>query len=154
MARSYGAHKVRDWGKVEALATSMAANGWQGAPIVLLDDTQAMTGVHRLAACAQAEIEPETVLLEDRTRTILAHNDSPDVGFDVGINPYRGCSHGCAYCYARPMHEYLGFSAGLDFETRILVKRKAPDLLREALSSKRWTPRVIAMTLQRSAVGA
>lgn len=89
---------------------------------------------------------PETVLLEDRTRTILAHNDSPDVGFDVGINPYRGCSHGCAYCYARPMHEYLGFSAGLDFETRILVKRKAPDLLREALSSKRWTPRVIAMS--------
>lgn len=65
MARIYGAHKVRDWGKVEALATSMAANGWQGAPIVLLDDTQAMTGVHRLAACAQAEIEPETVLLDD-----------------------------------------------------------------------------------------
>jgi hypothetical protein len=73
---------------------------------------------------------PETELLEDATRSILAHNDSPDVGFDVGINPYRGCSHGCAYCYARPTHEYLGFSAGLDFETRILVKRRAPELLR------------------------
>jgi DNA repair photolyase len=89
---------------------------------------------------------PETVLLEDATRSILARNDSPDVGFDVGINPYRGCSHGCAYCYARPTHEYLGFSAGLDFETRILVKRKAPDLLREALSSPRWRPQVIGLS--------
>ena len=89
---------------------------------------------------------PDTILLEDATRSILAHNDSPDVGFDVGINPYRGCSHGCVYCYARPTHEYLGFSAGLDFETRILVKRRAPELLREALSSKRWRPRVIAIS--------
>lgn len=89
---------------------------------------------------------PETVLLEDATRSILSRNDSPDVGFDVGLNPYRGCSHGCAYCYARPTHEYLGFSAGLDFETRILVKRKAPDLLREALSSPRWEPRVIGLS--------
>jgi len=89
---------------------------------------------------------PETVLLEDASRSILSHNDSPDVGFDVGINPYRGCSHGCSYCYARPTHEYLGFSAGLDFETRILVKKRAPDLLREALSSKRWRPRVIGLS--------
>ena len=89
---------------------------------------------------------PETVLLEDATRSILAHNDSPDVGFDVGINPYRGCSHGCVYCYARPTHEYLGVSAGLDFETRILVKRRAPELLRDALSSKRWRPRVIGLS--------
>lgn len=89
---------------------------------------------------------PETVLLEDATRSILSPNDSPDVGFDVGLNPYRGCSHGCAYCYARPMHEYLGFSAGLDFETRILVKRTAPELLREALSSPRWTPQVIGLS--------
>jgi len=89
---------------------------------------------------------PETELLEDATRSILAHNDSPDVGFDVGINPYRGCSHGCAYCYARPTHEYLGFSAGLDFETRILVKRRAPELLREALSARSWKPRVIGLS--------
>ncbi len=89
---------------------------------------------------------PETVLLDDTSRTILAHNSSPDVGFDVGINPYRGCSHGCSYCYARPSHEYLGFSAGLDFETKILVKRKAPELLRAALSSKRWRPRVIGLS--------
>lgn len=89
---------------------------------------------------------PETVLLEDATRTILAKNDSPDVGFSVGLNPYRGCSHGCSYCYARPMHEYLGYSAGLDFETRILVKRRAPDLLRKELSSRRWTPQVIGLS--------
>ncbi len=89
---------------------------------------------------------PETMLLEDATRTILAKNDSPDVGFSVGLNPYRGCSHGCSYCYARPMHEYLGYSAGLDFETRILVKRKAPDLLRDELSSRRWTPQVIGVS--------
>ena len=89
---------------------------------------------------------PRTVLLEDATRSILSRNDSPDVGFDVGINPYRGCSHGCVYCYARPMHEYLGFSAGLDFETRIVVKRKAPELLREALASPKWRPQVIALS--------
>jgi len=89
---------------------------------------------------------PETVLLDDATRTILARNDSPDVGFDMGINPYRGCSHGCSYCYARPTHEYLGFSAGLDFETKILVKRRAPELLRDALSSKRWRPQVIGLS--------
>ena len=91
-------------------------------------------------------LRPETVLLRDRTRSILAHNDSPDVGFDVGINPYRGCSHGCVYCYARPTHEYLGFSAGLDFETKIMVKEEAPALLRTALSSRSWKPQVIALS--------
>lgn len=89
---------------------------------------------------------PETILLNDATRSILSHNDAPDVGFSVGINPYRGCSHGCAYCYARPTHEYLGMSAGLDFESRILVKKDAPALLRAALSSKGWTPTVIGMS--------
>jgi len=89
---------------------------------------------------------PRTMLLQDATRSILAHNASPDVGFNVGINPYRGCSHGCTYCYARPTHEYLGFSAGLDFETRILVKSRAPTLLREALSARKWTPQVIGLS--------
>jgi DNA repair photolyase len=89
---------------------------------------------------------PETVLLDDATRSILARNDSPDVGFDVGMNPYRGCGHGCTYCYARPTHEYLGFSAGLDFETKILVKRQAPHLLRKALSSPRWKPEAIMLS--------
>jgi DNA repair photolyase len=87
-----------------------------------------------------------TRFYRDASRTILSHNDSPDVGFDVSINPYRGCEHGCIYCYARPTHEYLGFSAGLDFETRIVVKEEAPALLREALLSPRWTPQPIAMS--------
>jgi DNA repair photolyase len=89
---------------------------------------------------------PETMLLRDASRSILAFNESPDVGFDVGINPYRGCSHGCSYCYARPTHEYLGFSAGLDFETKILVKSEAPELLRRALESPKWTPQVIGLS--------
>ena len=89
---------------------------------------------------------PVTQCLRDTSRSIIARNDSPDVGFDVSINPYRGCEHGCIYCYARPTHEYLGFSAGLDFETNILVKEEAPTLLRQALSSPHWTPQVIAMS--------
>ena len=68
---------------------------------------------------------PPTEYLPDRSRTIIATNDSPDVGFDASINPYRGCEHGCIYCYARPTHEFLGYSAGLDFETKILVKEDA-----------------------------
>src|SRR5688572_27823955 len=87
-----------------------------------------------------------TELLRDGSRSIIATNDSPDVGFDASINPYRGCEHGCIYCYARPSHEYLGFSAGLDFESRILVKEDAPELLRKELSSPRWTPKVIALS--------
>lgn len=91
-------------------------------------------------------LAPETELLLDRSRSILAFNDSPDVGFDAGLNPYRGCSHGCIYCYARPTHEYLGFSAGLDFETKIMVKQDAPDLLRAALSARSWTPQIIGLS--------
>lgn len=89
---------------------------------------------------------PSTRLLKDASRTIIATNDSPDIGFDASINPYRGCEHGCIYCYARPTHEFLGFSAGLDFETRILVKEDAPQLLRRELSSPRWRPKPIALS--------
>ncbi len=89
---------------------------------------------------------PSTVFFRDPSRSIIARNDSPDIGFSASINPYRGCEHGCIYCYARPFHEYLGFSAGLDFETRILVKEDAPELLQAELSSPRWTPQVIALS--------
>ncbi len=87
-----------------------------------------------------------TQLFRDHTQTILSRNKSPDVGFDVSLNPYRGCEHGCAYCYARPTHEYLGWSSGLDFESRILVKEDAPELLRKALSSKRWKPETLSLS--------
>src|SRR5256712_7967779 len=89
---------------------------------------------------------PQTVLVKDDTRTIINYNDSPDVGFSASINPYRGCEHGCVYCFARPNHEYLGFSAGLDFETKILVKENAPELLRRELLSPKWEPQVIAVS--------
>src|SRR5438552_11045427 len=89
---------------------------------------------------------PHTQFLIDTSRSIIAYNDSPDVGFAASVNAYRGCEHGCIYCFARPTHEFLGFSAGLDFETRILVKERAPDLLRAELSSPRWKPQVVAMS--------
>ena len=82
----------------------------------------------------------------DPSRTLIARNESPDVGFDASINPYRGCSHGCSYCYARPTHEYLGLSAGLDFETHILVKEDAAALLDKTLRAPSWQPEVIAIS--------
>ncbi len=90
--------------------------------------------------------KPETIYLKDHARSIVTTNDSPDIGFDAGISPYRGCSHGCIYCFSRPNHEYLGLSAGLDFETKILVKENAPDLLRKKLESPRWEPKPLAMS--------
>ena len=75
-----------------------------------------------------------------------SRNDSPDVGFDASLNPYRGCEHGCAYCYARPTHEYLGYSAGLDFESKILAKLDAPALLRRELLAESWQPRTLAIS--------
>lgn len=87
-----------------------------------------------------------TQFLRDLSQTIITRNDSPDIPFNASINPYRGCEHGCAYCYARPTHEFLGFSAGLDFESRIMVKENAPDLLRAELSSSKWRPQWLAMS--------
>jgi DNA repair photolyase len=86
-----------------------------------------------------------TTLSVDATRTIIARNDSPDIGFDRSINPYRGCEHGCIYCYARPSHAYLGLSPGLDFETRIFYKPQAAALLREELRKKNYVCRPIAL---------
>ena len=89
---------------------------------------------------------PWTQFLRDCSQTIITYNDSPDIPFRASLNPYRGCEHGCSYCYARISHEYLGFSAGLDFETRIMVKEEAPRLLREELSSARWQPQLLALS--------
>lgn len=88
----------------------------------------------------------KTEVLKDSSRTIITENKSPDIGFRFSVNAYRGCEHGCAYCYARPTHEYLGYSAGLDFESKIFVKEEAPKLLREALMKKSWKPETIAMS--------
>lgn len=88
----------------------------------------------------------KTKLYYDNSKTIFSYNDSPDVGFNVGLNPYRGCEHGCVYCFARPSHEYLGFSSGLDFESSIVVKKNAPELLKKELSSPSWQPQPIAFS--------
>lgn len=89
---------------------------------------------------------PRTQFIADASASLITYNDSPDIGFDASINVYRGCEHGCAYCYARPFHEYLGYSPGLDFETKIVVKYNAPELLRQELSSPKWKPQVLAMS--------
>src|SRR5213594_78206 len=87
-----------------------------------------------------------TQYFRDGTKSIITRNNSPDVGFETSLNPYRGCEHGCIYCYARPTHEYLGFSAGLDFESKIMVKTNAPELLRAELESLRWQPQTLVMS--------
>ncbi len=88
----------------------------------------------------------QTEYLPDRSQSVVSENDSPDISFRYSLNPYRGCSHGCSYCYARPTHEYLGFNAGLDFESRVLVKHEAAVLLREFLARPSWQPEVIVMS--------
>lgn len=94
-----------------------------------------------LEQSASEEVLPVgTQVLEEHVKTILAGNDSPDIGFDLSINPYRGCEHGCIYCYARPTHSYLNLSPGIDFETRIIAKVNAAERLRQALSARAYTP--------------
>ena len=85
----------------------------------------------------------ELTVLQDQSRSILSDNDSPDLGFRYSINPYRGCLHGCSYCYARPSHEYLGFGAGADFERKIVIKPRAAELLREAFEKPSWQGELI-----------
>ena len=86
-----------------------------------------------------------TDVMDERAKSIIATNDSPDLSFDQSINPYRGCEHGCIYCYARPTHAYLGHSPGLDFETKIYAKVNAPELLEQELSRRNYVPKTIAL---------
>jgi DNA repair photolyase len=97
----------------------------------------------------EPEEEPRpnpTQFFRDDSKTVISYNNSPDVGFDASLNPYRGCEHGCAYCYARPTHEYLGFSAGIDFESRIMVKENAAELLATELGKPSWKPQHLALS--------
>src|SRR4029077_18112772 len=87
-----------------------------------------------------------TEFLPDTSQSIVSENDSPDIPFRYSLNPYRGCEHGCAYCYARPTHEYLGLNAGIDFESKIFVKERAPELFREFLARDAWRPEPIMMS--------
>ena len=111
-------------GRYETLARVAFDDGWQG-----LD-----------------ELPPfKTTVTVDSTRKIIARNDSPDISFDRSINPYRGCEHGCVYCFARPTHAYLGLSPGLDFESKLFMKPNAPELLERELSSPDYSPKIIAI---------
>src|SRR5262252_6269427 len=111
-------------GRYEPLARVAFDDGWQGLE----------------------ELPPfKTTVTVDTTRKIITHNDSPDLSFDRSINPYRGCEHGCVYCFARPTHAFLGLSAGLDFETKLFAKPDAPRLLERELSESGYVPRTIAI---------
>ena len=111
-------------GRYEPMARIAFDDGWQS-----LDELPAF----------------KTTVAVDATRKVIARNDSPDIGFDRSINPYRGCEHGCVYCFARPTHAYLGLSPGLDFESKLLVKPEAADLLARELSVPNYQPKVIAI---------
>src|SRR5437660_3866349 len=113
-----------DSGRFEAEARVAFDDGWQS-----LDDLPPF----------------KTTVSIDTSRKVITRNDSPDIGFDRSINPYRGCEHGCVYCFARPTHAFLGLSPGLDFESRLLVKPDAPELLEKELAAPGYEPRMIAI---------
>src|SRR5688572_2330738 len=122
-------------------ASANPANQW--SPLFVEPDGDELD---RAALGDDERPAPQTVYYRDSARTIIAHNDSPDVGFEYSINPYRGCSHGCIYCYARNTHAFFGLSAGLDFETKIFVKENAPGLLRKELSNPRYRPATLSIS--------
>ena len=111
--------------RFESTSVEKTADGWQ-------DEEEVATSL------------PE-IVLPDRAKSVITTNDSPDVGFEQSINPYRGCSHGCVYCFARPTHAYLGLSPGLDFETRLFYKDNAVELLRAELSKRSYRCKPIAL---------
>jgi DNA repair photolyase len=122
-ARGRGA-KVNMSGRFEPFSRSLFDDGWQG-----LEELPAF----------------RTQVFEEHPKTIITRNESPDISFDRSINPYRGCEHGCSYCYARPAHAYMGLSPGLDFESKLFAKANAPELLRAELSARNYEPRTIAL---------
>src|ERR1700752_677629 len=102
-------------------------------------------GWQSLERLAEEAPPPRTEVFSDSSRSVIARNQSPDIPFDRSINPYRGCEHGCIYCFARPTHAYLGLSPGLDFESRLFVKPEAPRLLEQELRKPGYKPAIIAM---------
>ena len=108
-------------------------------------------GWHADEAEEFAQVLPRTVVTEEAARSIITRNTSPDISFDQSVNPYRGCEHGCSYCFARPSHAYLGLSPGLDFETRLFAKTNAPELLRKELARRGHVPSPIALGINTDA---
>jgi DNA repair photolyase len=114
----------------------------RAVPISNPPNPWATTEVEYLEGAPEMKLE----VYEDHTKTILAKNDSPDVGFTYSVNPYRGCFHACAYCYARPSHEYLSMGAGTDFDRKIVIKPRAPELLRAAFAKRTWKKETVVFS--------
>ena len=130
-------------GRFEALSTVRIDDGW--APAARADGIAPLPG-DASPADTDDDLPPlATTVTNDTSRSVIARNTSPDIGFDRSINPYRGCEHGCVYCFARPTHAFLGLSPGLDFETRLFAKPDAAALLRRELAAPRYVPKTIAM---------
>jgi DNA repair photolyase len=126
-------------------AVSNASGRYEPFTRVAIDDGWEMAAAEGGPAGLSEPPSPPTEVIWDATRSILTRNSSPDVGFDRSINPYRGCEHGCIYCFARPSHAWLGYSPGLDFETKIVAKPEAAQLLRKELARKAYKPEPIAL---------
>lgn len=141
-------HDVDDTADLPPDEAAAIVQGWQGRGADRNPTNRFESASHRAGPDYDPadEVAPSTEVREDSTRSILSWNESPDVPFACSVNPYRGCEHGCIYCYARPYHEFLGLSAGLDFETKLLVKRTAPQLLRAELSKPSWQPQVVNLS--------
>ena len=119
------------------------ANRFHPLRLDVEDEADTETPSPSVESRSPPQIRVKTQLYPDDSQSIVSENKSPDIHFRYSVNPYRGCAHGCSYCYARPTHEYLGFDAGLDFESKILVKHDAPELLRRWLSRPAWQPEPI-----------
>src|SRR5579871_1282800 len=118
--------------RYDALTTVAIDDGWS-------------TAESEAAALADPPSDPRTTITLEPAKSIIARNSSPDIGFDQSINPYRGCEHGCIYCFARPTHAYLGLSPGLDFETKLFYKDNAVALLRAELSKRNYECKMVAL---------
>lgn len=135
-------------GRYEVLAREAIDDGWsQGVtePNAEIDAARDSTVANDAGREAHYAPSLKTMVIEERAKSILSRNQSPDVPFSVSLNPYRGCEHGCIYCFARPTHSYLGLSPGLDFESKIFAKVNAPELLRHELAKPSYVPEPIAL---------
>src|SRR6187455_556920 len=138
-------------GRYEVLAREDIDDGWSGANPDGKEDSAVSYETAAQADAQGPRLEPEgasawkTQVIEERAKSILSRNRSPDVPFTISLNPYRGCEHGCIYCFARPTHSYLGLSPGLDFESKIFAKVNAPELLRQELAKASHVPEPIAL---------
>lgn len=116
------------------------STGWLAGRFEVTTSDRVDDGWHAPEGDEFVQVLPRTVVTEETARSIITRNTSPDIPFDQSVNPYRGCEHGCSYCFARPSHAYLGLSPGLDFETRLFAKTNAPELLRRELARRATCP--------------